>query len=92
MTEASPCTHLTSDCAIDVPKGSVGHALPNTECRVIDVATGNDLGPVNTGSRGGLLPLPNLGAYVPSKFALVAYTEMLHAELACESLQSASPY
>jgi len=37
---------------------------------------------VNTGSRGGLLPLANLGAYVPSKFALVAYTEMLHAELA----------
>jgi NAD(P)-dependent dehydrogenase (short-subunit alcohol dehydrogenase family) len=37
---------------------------------------------VNTASRGGLLPLANLGAYVPSKFALVAYTEMLHAELA----------
>jgi NAD(P)-dependent dehydrogenase (short-subunit alcohol dehydrogenase family) len=37
---------------------------------------------VNTASRGGLLPLPNLGAYVPAKFALVAYTEMLHEELA----------
>jgi NAD(P)-dependent dehydrogenase (short-subunit alcohol dehydrogenase family) len=37
---------------------------------------------VNTASRGGLLPLPDLGAYVPSKFALVAYSEMLQAELA----------
>jgi NAD(P)-dependent dehydrogenase (short-subunit alcohol dehydrogenase family) len=36
---------------------------------------------VNTASRGGLLPLPDLGAYVPSKFALVAYSEMLRAEL-----------
>ena len=36
---------------------------------------------VNTASRGGLLPFPNLGAYVPSKFALVAYSEMLQAEL-----------
>lgn len=37
---------------------------------------------VNTASRGGLLPLANLGAYVPAKFALVAYSEMLHEELA----------
>jgi NAD(P)-dependent dehydrogenase (short-subunit alcohol dehydrogenase family) len=37
---------------------------------------------VNTASRAGLLPLPDLGAYVPSKFALVAYSEMLQAELA----------
>jgi NAD(P)-dependent dehydrogenase (short-subunit alcohol dehydrogenase family) len=37
---------------------------------------------VNTASRGGLLPLPDLGAYVPSKFALVAYSEMLQTELA----------
>lgn len=37
---------------------------------------------VNTASRGGLLPLPDLGAYVPAKFALVAYSEMLQTELA----------
>jgi NAD(P)-dependent dehydrogenase (short-subunit alcohol dehydrogenase family) len=37
---------------------------------------------VNSASRGGLLPLPDLGAYVPSKFALVAYSEMLQSELA----------
>ncbi len=37
---------------------------------------------VNTASRGGLLPLADLGAYVPSKFALVAYSEMLQTELA----------
>jgi NAD(P)-dependent dehydrogenase (short-subunit alcohol dehydrogenase family) len=40
---------------------------------------------VNTASRAGLLPLPDLGAYVPSKFALVAYSEMLQAELARSS-------
>jgi NAD(P)-dependent dehydrogenase (short-subunit alcohol dehydrogenase family) len=37
---------------------------------------------VNTSSRQGLISSPHLGPYPPSKFALVALTEMLHAELA----------
>jgi NAD(P)-dependent dehydrogenase (short-subunit alcohol dehydrogenase family) len=37
---------------------------------------------VNTSSRQGLVPLPHIGPYPPAKFASVAVTEMLHAELA----------
>src|SRR3954462_13591743 len=47
MTELSPVSHTTPDegCAPpgvtgDVPKGSVGYAIPNTECRLIDPGTG----------------------------------------------------
>jgi short-subunit dehydrogenase len=36
---------------------------------------------VNTSSRQGLVPTPGLAAYGPSKFAVVAATEMLAAEL-----------
>jgi NAD(P)-dependent dehydrogenase (short-subunit alcohol dehydrogenase family) len=36
---------------------------------------------VNTSSRQGLVVTPGLGAYCPSKFAVVAATEMLDAEL-----------
>jgi NAD(P)-dependent dehydrogenase (short-subunit alcohol dehydrogenase family) len=36
---------------------------------------------VNTSSRQGLVITPGLGAYCPSKFAVVAVTEMLDAEL-----------
>jgi acyl-CoA synthetase (AMP-forming)/AMP-acid ligase II len=49
LTEASPCTHLTSDDDRSVPQGSVGKALPGTECRVVDVVTGADLGPGDDG-------------------------------------------
>jgi NAD(P)-dependent dehydrogenase (short-subunit alcohol dehydrogenase family) len=37
---------------------------------------------VNTASRQGLVPTPILGAYPPAKSAVVALSEMLHAELA----------
>ena len=47
MTELSPVSHTTPDVACEppgvtgeVPKGSVGYAIPNTECRLID--TGQD--------------------------------------------------
>jgi acyl-CoA synthetase (AMP-forming)/AMP-acid ligase II len=48
MTELSPVSHTTPDPGAlpagvsDVPKGSVGFAIPNTECRLIDPATGAD--------------------------------------------------
>ena len=58
MTELSPVSHTTPDAGKEppgvtgeVPKGSVGYALPNTECRLVDPATGRDVGP---GDRGEL--------------------------------------
>jgi acyl-CoA synthetase (AMP-forming)/AMP-acid ligase II len=58
MTELSPVSHTTPDAGMEppgatgeVPKGSVGYALPNTECRLVDPATGEDVGP---GERGEL--------------------------------------
>jgi acyl-CoA synthetase (AMP-forming)/AMP-acid ligase II len=57
MTELSPVSHTTPeaghepDGAGPTPKGSVGYAIPNTECRLIDPATGEDAAP---GQRGEL--------------------------------------
>lgn len=58
MTELSPVSHTTPDAdampagiSVDVPKGSVGFAIPNTECRLIDPSTGEDAAP---GERGEL--------------------------------------
>jgi acyl-CoA synthetase (AMP-forming)/AMP-acid ligase II len=52
MTEASPVTHATSDVRGTAKPGSIGPLLPNTEARVVDVATGEDLPP---GADGELL-------------------------------------
>ena len=49
MTEASPVTHLTPRDAEDLRPDTVGKAVPNTEFRIVDVSTGEDLG---TGERG----------------------------------------
>ncbi|MGY1915040.1 4-coumarate--CoA ligase family protein [Blastococcus sp. SYSU DS0973] len=58
MTELSPVSHTTPDVdaqppgvSIEVPKGSVGFAIPNTECRLVDPGTGEDAAP---GERGEL--------------------------------------
>ncbi|MGY1651944.1 AMP-binding protein [Geodermatophilus sp. SYSU D01119] len=57
MTELSPVSHTTPDAnrlpegVTSVPKGSVGLALPNTECRLVDPSTGQDAAP---GERGEL--------------------------------------
>ncbi|MGY1723874.1 4-coumarate--CoA ligase family protein [Blastococcus sp. SYSU DS0533] len=58
MTELSPVSHTTPDPSAmpsgvtgDVPKGSVGFAIPNTECRLVDPGTGQDAAP---GERGEL--------------------------------------
>jgi acyl-CoA synthetase (AMP-forming)/AMP-acid ligase II len=58
MTELSPVSHTTPDTGHeppgvtgDVPKGSVGYAIPNTECRLVDPGTGEDAA---EGERGEL--------------------------------------
>jgi acyl-CoA synthetase (AMP-forming)/AMP-acid ligase II len=58
MTELSPVSHTTPDPGCEppgvsgeVPKGSVGYAIPNTECRLVDPGTGEDAAP---GDRGEL--------------------------------------
>jgi acyl-CoA synthetase (AMP-forming)/AMP-acid ligase II len=59
MTELSPVSHTTPDEgheppgaeAVTVRKGSVGYAIPNTECRLVDPATGEDAA---EGERGEL--------------------------------------
>jgi acyl-CoA synthetase (AMP-forming)/AMP-acid ligase II len=49
MTELSPVSHVTPRAdseppgASPVPKESVGYALPNTECRLVDHVTGQDV-------------------------------------------------
>ena len=49
LTETSPVSHSVPDRAPKVIPGSVGPALPNTECKVVDVASGEDLGPNQDG-------------------------------------------
>jgi acyl-CoA synthetase (AMP-forming)/AMP-acid ligase II len=57
MTELSPVSHTTPDVTRmppgvgEVPKGSVGFAIPNTECRLVDPETGADAA---DGERGEL--------------------------------------
>ena len=49
MTELAPATHVTP---LDAPRsGASGLALPNTQCRIVDTETGDDLPP---GERGEL--------------------------------------
>ena len=52
MTEASPATHTSPVQESDCTKGSVGPPLPNTECRIVDVVTGEA---VAAGGNGELL-------------------------------------
>ena len=49
LTEASPTTHFTPRDPDRVRRGTVGPTLPNTECRVVDVETGEDLEPGEEG-------------------------------------------
>ena len=43
LTETSPVSHLVADNEKVVP-GSVGSTVPNTECKIADVATATELG------------------------------------------------
>ena len=49
LTEASPVTHANP--ADKIRPGTVGQLLPNTECRIVDLVSGKDLG---TGEDGEL--------------------------------------
>jgi acyl-CoA synthetase (AMP-forming)/AMP-acid ligase II len=49
MTETSPVTHSTPADPAKVKLGSVGPAAPNTECKLIDSATGIECGPHEEG-------------------------------------------
>src|SRR6185437_1106702 len=42
LTETSPVTHFVPDDLAGQMPGQVGLPVPNTECRIVDVATGQD--------------------------------------------------
>jgi acyl-CoA synthetase (AMP-forming)/AMP-acid ligase II len=44
MTETSPATHMTPREPEKMKAGSVGWVVPNTECKIVDVETGAELG------------------------------------------------
>jgi len=49
LTETSPVTHVVPDRVRKAVPGSVGTLVPNTECKIVDVATGKELGPHEDG-------------------------------------------
>jgi len=49
LTEASPVTHAVSDEPGAARPGTIGRLVPNTECRIVDPASGADLGPGEDG-------------------------------------------
>ena len=51
LTETSPVTHVTPRNSRDIPIESIGPPVPNTECLILDLETGLELGP---GQRGEL--------------------------------------
>ncbi|GIH08062.1 AMP-dependent synthetase [Rhizocola hellebori] len=64
MTELSPVSHAQPFGTASAKPGSIGGLLPNTEARVVDVATGADLGPGQPGEllvRGPQVMLGYLG-------------------------------
>ncbi|HEX2102084.1 MAG TPA: 4-coumarate--CoA ligase family protein [Solirubrobacteraceae bacterium] len=52
MTETSPVTHVVPDDQAGEGLGSIGFPVPNTECRIVDIGTDEDIA---TGERGELL-------------------------------------
>jgi acyl-CoA synthetase (AMP-forming)/AMP-acid ligase II len=49
MTETSPVTHSSPAPPFKLKHGSVGVAAPNTECKIIDLESGESLGPGEKG-------------------------------------------
>ncbi len=49
MTETSPVTHSSPVDASKMKLGSIGPPAPNTECKLVDPATGAELGPNQEG-------------------------------------------
>lgn len=49
LTEVSPLSHASVADPGKQKPGSVGYCLPNTECRIVDYTTGDELGPGQQG-------------------------------------------
>ncbi|HUA46670.1 MAG TPA: 4-coumarate--CoA ligase family protein [Solirubrobacteraceae bacterium] len=49
LTETSPVTHWVNDNLAGQMPGAIGPAVPNTECRVVDVATDEEVAPGEPG-------------------------------------------
>jgi acyl-CoA synthetase (AMP-forming)/AMP-acid ligase II len=49
LTETSPVTHSSPAPTADIKFGSVGVCAPSTECRIVSLETGKDLGPMERG-------------------------------------------
>jgi acyl-CoA synthetase (AMP-forming)/AMP-acid ligase II len=49
MTETSPVTHTSTPEPDRNKPGTVGPPVPNTECKVVDLVTGDDVGPGELG-------------------------------------------
>jgi acyl-CoA synthetase (AMP-forming)/AMP-acid ligase II len=49
LSETSPVTHAVHFEAAEFNRASVGILAPNTECKIVDVATGEELGPGRDG-------------------------------------------
>ncbi|HEX4280881.1 MAG TPA: AMP-binding protein [Solirubrobacteraceae bacterium] len=49
LTETSPTTHWVTDKLAGTMPGSIGPAVPNTECRIVDIATARDVATGETG-------------------------------------------
>ncbi len=43
MSELSPVSHSMPDDADDIPLGTVGITIPNMECKIVDIATGEEI-------------------------------------------------
>lgn len=51
LTETSPVTHMCSENPAEIKNGSIGQCIPGTECKIVHLETGEQLG---TGREGEL--------------------------------------
>jgi len=50
MSEMSPVSHTIPGHRDDIPLGTVGVTLPNMECKIVDLVTGEDVGTPESGT------------------------------------------
>jgi acyl-CoA synthetase (AMP-forming)/AMP-acid ligase II len=43
LTETSPVTHMCSENPAEIKNGSIGQCIPNTECKIVSLETGEEL-------------------------------------------------